>query len=497
MSKSRLERFKDRKQKHEKIYENARYMSISQEIDSSQYLSVPISELIYKPVSYDTTVSDHEVNSLLTSLAQEFNSQQYKSLFDASKDVLIDQLLKPLKLSRNDIQKVDRNFVFNRNDYEKSGKSIGSDNSSFATVRDQQKAKATDSNGEILDAYTGKKHKASEMELDHVVSVKEMHESGGFMLSDAEKRQFGTDERNHEFTHQSNNSSKKARSLEEWADDAKRNGKPVDKRRTNAISQKAESLKNEYVPQNAVEKTIFVATRGAEDGLKTGQQQGLQQAVAALLSEFISAVYAEAKDVFLNGWRSSNEFHNMSWLSVLKVRIENISNILLSKWKNVVEAFAAGAISGFFTAVGTALLNLLVRTGKNAVRIIREGGVSLFKAINTFVNPPESLTTKEAAHEAIKVFASGLVVTGGIMIGETIAPYFDVIPVIGSIIHTVVTGLITGLGALLVAYLLDKLDLFGINEHQRLDFISGKLDKMLEAHVQESEEIIKRLGLQA
>lgn len=496
MSTSRIDRFKKRKQKYPKAYVNARMLSSNHDINDSTYQNTSIVELMYTPVRYDTSVTDQEVNNLLKTISSEFDSQKYISLFDSSREVLIDQLLKPLHLSRQDIQSVDRNFEFNRNDWVKSGREVGGNNEAFGTVRDKHKANVTSEKGEIVDVYTGRSHPANEMDLDHVVSLKEMHDSGGFMLSDREKRQFGTDERNHKFTHQSNNRSKGERELSEWVDEAKVNGKDIDKRRTNPLTKKAELIKNEYVPQSALGKTVFVATRGAQDGLKTGKDQGLQQAVAALISEFITAIYAEAKDVFLNGWRSSTQFHEMSWIGVLKARVDRISSHLLSKWKNVVEAFAAGAISGFFTAIGTALMNLLQGTPQALVRLIREGGVSLFQAIKTFINPPNNLTTKQAAHEAIKILSSGLVVSGGIMLGEIIFKTFDAIPIIGPIVQTVVVGLITGIGALLVAYLLDKLDLFGVQEHEKLDFICGRLNKSIDENLQKSETIIQRLGLQ-
>jgi hypothetical protein len=43
--------------------------------------------------------------------------------------------------------------------------------------------------------------------------------------------------------------------------------------------------------------------------------------------------------------------------------------------------FGTGAISGYISAIITTLINMFIRTGKNIVRLIREGFISLIKAV--------------------------------------------------------------------------------------------------------------------
>ncbi len=491
---SRSERFKKR-QLTRKKYANKSHIKemansglakqlLNQEVD---FRFVDEALQTNRPV-YDLEVSDYEVMESLEIIDKQFSKDKYDTLFESGKEMLIDQLLSPLKLSRSDLSNSDRDFSYNRGNYTKSPKSAGGEGDSFNTQREKLKHESMTKDGKIQDTYTGEFHHASEMDLDHIKSLKDFHDSGGFMLSDAEKRQFAADSDNHEFTHQSINRSKGDKGLKEFSE----TNENVDKRRTNAADARAEKAAEKYVPSGKVEKTIFVTQRAAQDGLKVGVNQGLQQALGNLLAELISATFAEVKDVLANGFKSGK--YNIAWIEALKIRMNNVKKKLLAKWKDVVIAFTSGALSGFISAIITALLNMFIRTGKNVVRLIREGFLSLSNAIKTLIFPPEGLSMKEAAHEAIKVLATGVVVTSGIMVGESIATMLT-----GSIfadtISIVLTGLISVLGSLFVVFILDKLDLFGVNEKERHEFIMGKLEPRITLNIERSEAVIERLGL--
>ena len=120
------------------------------------------------------------------------------------------------------------------------------------------------------------------------------------------------------------------------------------------------------------------------------------------------------------------------------------------------------------------------------VRIIREGFLSIMKAIKVLLFPPEGMSLRQAAHEATKVLATGLVVTGGIVVGEGIAAN---LPILGSILGPVLGGLISGLGSLFVIFMLDKLDLFGVNFDERHAFIMGTLKDRISDATREIEAI--------
>ncbi len=494
---SRSDRFKKRQTLRQDFTKSKHLRDVSSTEHSEKLLTEAVDTTIVEnsflsePPVYDLQVSKEEVEASLSALDKQFDKSKYDVLFESSKEVLIDQLLRPFHLSRAALQDGDRDFTYQRNVYMKSPKSSGTDGVSFNTQRERAKQAATNSDGKIKDSYTGTHHDASEMDLDHIKSTKEFHNDGGFMLSKAEKSQFGSDAANHEFTHSSINRSKGEHDLKEFSD---KNG-AVDKRRTNAAHARAQKAAEKYVPSDSLDKTLFVTKRAAQDGVSVGARQGLQQAIGLLMSEFISAIFAEVKDILNNGFKGSQ--YDITWIEALKVRLNIVKDKLVSKWKDVAAAFAAGSLSGFMSTIITSLLNMFVRTGKNVVRIIREGFMSLTKALKVLMFPPEGMSTKKAAHAAVKVLATGLVVTGGILIGESIAasPVMAAIPFSETIIM-VLTGLMTGLGSLFVVFMLDKLDLFGVNADERHKFIMGELEPRTALNIQKCEEVIQRLGLE-
>jgi len=493
----RTDRFKNRKKKRES-YQKTSHLKIMSNSDSvNKLLSQDVDDSLIEKLAqdnptYSIDVSETEVKKSLELLDKEFTKEKYDVLFESGKEVLIDQLLKPLKLSRADIaNNVDRNFEYNRDDYTKSSKVIGGKSDAFNTVRDQTKANAINENGQIQDANTGLWHDASEMDLDHNKPLENFHSDGGFMLDDVEKREFGADSDNHDFTHSSTNRSKGSQDHKDFSDNEQNKEKhKLDHRRTNAAHKRGEKAANKHVPTGKLEKTAFITKKAAEDGIKTGTAQGLQQALGTLLSEFITAIFAEVKDIFTNGW--SNGQYNNSWIEILKVRIGRVKDKLLGNWKNVAMAFGTGALSGFLSAIITALVNMFVRTGKNIVRLIREGFASFIKAIKTLLFPPEGMSKKQAAHEATKVLATGIVITGGILATESISTMLGGIP-FADTIAVILGGLLTGLGSLFVVFMLDKLDMFGVNEEERHEFIMGTLNNRIALNIDECNASYERI----
>lgn len=440
---------------------------------------------------YDLNVSGTEVRTYLNVLESQFTAQKYDALFDSTKEVLIDQLLRPFHLSRSDIAENDRNFKYDRNDYTRSGLSVGGENKSFETTRDTAKKQAIDNNGQIKDMNTGLQHDSTEMDLDHIKPLKNAHDEGGFMLSDREKSALGTDSDNLMFTHQTINRSKGAKTQKEFVESS--NNPDLDGRRTIAAHKRGEKAVGKYIPQDGVEKVGWVGKRGLEDGVKTGKTQGVQQALGICLSELISALFFEVKDCLSNGF---NPKESDSWLASVKIRLKRVGKKVASKWGAVLEAFGQGFLSGLISGVVTALLNLLVRTSKNIVRLIREGFMSLVKALKTLLFPPEGMTLKQAAHEASKVLATGVVTSGMILGGEVFAaqPFMKVIP-FSDTVSMVLTGMLAGVGSLLVVYMLDKLDVFGVNQEDKAAFIQGQIEQDFDKDYQSAEEVIRRMGI--
>lgn len=445
---------------------------LSQEVDWVQIDSVAV-----EPPMFDYEVTDEEVAQCLSDLDQALTRQKYDVLFDGIKDTLIDQLLQPLHLSRSQLaEDGDRKFEYDDKEYKVSTK----------TRKNQIKEKMT-ADGMVKDEYTGKYIHHEDAELDHTIPRKELHDKGGFMLTTEGKRNVGNDPDNLAFTERSINRIKGARPLKDQ--------KNLDRRRTRHPDERAEISVSRQIP-----KGIEFTKRAASDGIEVGTRQGKQQLLALLISELISAVFFEVKDALVALDRRKNSRRGgFTWseslktlLENLKMRLNRIISRLLGRWRDLAAAFGTGWLSGFLSATMTAVLNMFVRTGRNMVRIIREGFLSIMKAMRVLLDPPEGMSLHEAAHEASKIFTTGLVVTGGILAGEVISKYVA-IP-FGDVFASVLGGLISGLGSLFVVFMLDKLDLFGIMFDERHRFIMGALEDRISESTRNIEDILIQSG---
>ena len=456
---------------------------LSQAIDWAQIDSVSA-----KPPVFDYEVTDEEVAQCLLDLDQALTRQKYDALFDGIKDTLIDQLLGPLHLSRSELGEADRDFRYKGEEYRSS-----------TTRKSQMKKKSTE-DGKVKDEYTGKMLPPERAEVDHITPLKDFHDRGGFMLNAEEKKNAGKDPNNLAITDRSINRSKGAKSLTEIKEQEN-----LDGRRIRHPQERAERSVSANIP-----KGFDFAKRAASDGVKAGTLQAKQQLLALLISELISAVFFEVKDALTTldrGRKSGSDNLTWSdnlntWLMSLTKRLDRVKSRLLSRWRDLAAALGTGWLSGFFsnTIIPVVLYTVkavrdrFVKIGYNLVRIIREGFLSIMKAIAVLINPPEGMSSREAAHEASKVLTTGLVVTGGVLAGEAIANVWSGFP-FGNIFASVLGGLISGLGSLFVVFMLDKLDLFGVVLEERHAFIMGSLEGRISEATIEIENILSKSRL--
>lgn len=214
-------------------------------------------------------------------------------------------------------------------------------------------------------------------------------------------------------------------------------------------------------------------------GAVEGGRMGLQQAVGVLMEEFVRAAFFEVKDAWRNGFKGKVD---SSFLQALRTRLERVALCVADKWKDAAIAFRDGFVSGFLSNIITVVINAFVTTRARLVRIIREGFLSLYKAIRILAFPDDGMSLDEAADAASKLLAAGLVTGGGILIEEAVekiiitsGPLAPVAPYLSSII----VGLVTGLATVFAMYFLDHLDLFGVQAKDRHEHVVTKLNEML------------------
>lgn len=463
------------------------------------------------PVSVDL----EEVTRMLEEIHSRWDQRQVDVLLKSCRDSITSSIVGPFGLGRlvaamdkeggnvttvhnadqgvyaNEADRKRYKVKFDRKDYENGG--LGPKRKTL--FQSQEK---------IYDAYKGTETpKDGRTHLDHVISAKEIHDDKWLRLAtESEQRdKIATRESNLVPTDSALNQSKSDRDLKEWMNTKRKDGTTnaeyfgMDKRRAEAVYNKA---KKDY----RIQKTVAVAQHFGKElgvtGAQEGAKMGLQQSFGLLLTEFFSASFDEISDAYRHGFRDS--LSNQSFFEALKERLSRIVKRVTSRWKDAVAAFKEGAISGFLSNLITMLINTLVTTGKRIVRVIREGLMSIMKALKMALFPPEGMPPAEAADAALKLLATGLTVSLGLLAEETVEKAITVffstnLPILApyaGTVSAVFVGATTGIASALLVYGLDKLDIFGANGAKRhagvlqeLDLLIADSDKRINARYEE------------
>jgi hypothetical protein len=385
--------------------------------------------------------------------------------------------------------------------------------------------------GPVEDAYAGGMI-TGQQNLDHVVSAKEIHEryngDPGRVLAELTGPDLANIEVNLRFTNEHINKSKREKSIEEYIvyrrekvsriqgqiealerkdkigglnENQKRSlegckkakerfdSDGFDEERARAVDKKARPAFERTINKAYYGSAKFakrVAASGATEGLK----MGWMQAFGLALTEFFVGIIDEARDAYKNGFSLEGDGF---WQS-LKKRFMRVVRRVVARWHDALDAFKKGFVSGFLSNLVTVLINCFVRTGKNVVRMIREGFFSLFRAVKILFKRPQGMTMREAAHEATKIIASGLVVVGGVALAEwldkVIAASCPWLEVISDILVAIISGVITGISAALVVYALDKLDIFDVNARKKHASIMARLADMIDGSLAEANAML-------
>ena len=360
--------------------------------------------------------------------------------------------------------------------------------------------------GILTDEYTGQKIGPNgNYDLDHIKAAKTIHDDAGRILAEKDGVVLANQDENFAFTDRSVNRSKKQKSPSEFADelDSKRMER---QERIDELSQKKnlsdreKAELNKYRELNSVdtdelykrgadaekayEKEInkyycspkFISNLGKQS-LIQGAKVGVREIVGCFLAEAISAVFDEIRD-FCQTVKSMTK----KWYEDLKERIQRIATRIVVKWKEALQGGLTSFVSGFISNIVTVIINIFVTTAKNIVRIIREGFLSIIKAVKMLMNPPQDMTTRQLYHEAGKIIITGITVVVGILAEEVIdklPPMVAIraIPVIGELLADIIWGLLVSIATCIALWGWDKLDLFGAKVEAEDKFVLGALER--------------------
>ncbi|BBN60630.1 hypothetical protein [Hydrogenovibrio marinus] len=486
-------------------------------------------------------ISEQEVYGLLDSIKDRFHDERLESMVDQLKSDVMHAIVVPFGLGKvlaaydktggnvTTLHNFEKGVVATTDDqkrYEEWQDSFnnGIDRKGKHKVHDVIKDKwkkeefqSIEKGASVTDGYSGKElgvkdgnnvNKHVRIDGEHVTSVKELEldpknhlyaqgTNGEERLVD--RAQVSGHKDNLTLVEGTMNNSKQDKDLKEWADskitqdNAKKTGDPdmtnaefydLDSKLVEEKYKKSKKhIKNEQIKKQIKKQGQEVLLTSATEAAK----MGWQQAFGMVLVELFSNIIQEIKNLMKEG------IDKNKWLEEISTRFKRIAKNVLSKWKDVLHAFKDGAISGFISNIVTTLINVFATTAKRTVRMIREGVFSLYRALKMLAFPPEGMSFEAVAHETMKLLFAGGIVIGGVLLEEIIEKAILAIPLlvpIAGMLTALVVGSLTAISMSLMAYIWDKLDLFGAIKNQEDDFVLNQLENSIQTNRADIDDML-------
>lgn len=448
------------------------------EVNSDFAPDIDKNESVFKDVweQYENVI----VQSLITSFGLDFIQDQYGGDVDTIHNVR--QIGKDPKMHYKNAQ--------NATDYAKRGaydsRKYHQDPRYIAINRKMSESKK---NGTLTDAYTGKKvARNAKMDLDHVISAKEIHDDPGRILAGTKGTDLANTKDNLKPTDRSINRSMQAKDKEEYLQTWAEKG-PQRQARINELQAKSSLSDKERKELNKLEKQEEInpakvraeeqharkaydrqvafdyytsskfLTATVKGAGSLGAKMGLRQAAGLVLYE----VWATAKA----------ELQSLAPGKSLKDMLEAVANGIKKgfanakeKYREILAKFGEGFLAGALSSLTTTICNIFFTTAKNVVKSIRQIYASVVQAGKVLLFNPDNLELGERIKTTTVILATGASVLVGSAVGELIATTPIAATPIGLTVITFCSSLVSGLLSCTLLIFLD-----------RSDFINKLIDK--------------------
>jgi len=380
--------------------------------------------------------------------------------------------------------------------------------------------------GTLVDAYTGKTvARNADIDLDHVISAKEIQNDPGRVLAGLDGVTLANQSTNLKHTNRSINRSKGAKTTQEFTSllnekRAERQGRIIelksqsqlndrDRKELNKLTQlesvdakkmeNAEKIAREHYDQQ-ISKEYYSSSKFLNDTIqasyKLGFNMGLKQALGIILAEVIILIKKEIPQLVKT---MKNEFKLGLFFQKISEIIKQAFINVQAKYKEIIQGFANGVLSGILASLVTTLINIFVTSAKHVVKIIRESLSTIVEALNILIINPDNLPYGEVLKAVAILLSTGMSVILGTIVTEAMSkiPALN-IPIIGEVLTTFIGASVTGLMSVSLLYyienskqikkIVDWLNQFKSSFDHKLDYFK-KVHASLIAYVAELENI--------
>lgn len=342
--------------------------------------------------------------------------------------------------------------------------------------------------GKLIDAYTGEKvPRNDKIDLDHVVSAKEIHDDPGRVLAGLRGEDLANSPENLQPTNRHTNRSKKAESMDDFL--ARRGDEYTDKqkalmRNRDVTARKCYESRLAYTYYRSPDFwTHTVAAAGS-----VGIQMGLRQATGLVLTEIWFAV---REKLSVTGRSLKTMLHDIAdgvSLGICRAK---------EKYAQILSRFGEGVVSGVLSSLTTTLCNIFTTTAKNMVRVLRQSFASVVQAGKVLLFNPDNLLFGDRLLTALKILVAGASVVVGILLSEAVAASgLAAVPGVGELLVTFTGVFASGVLSCTLLYALDSCDkvkkaVASLNKFHTIEtdiaFYRGQAEKF-------EEQVAKQLG---
>jgi len=342
------------------------------------------------------------------------------------------------------------------------------------------KASEQKTNGELIDSYTGKKvARNANIDLDHVISAKEIHDDPGRILAGLDGKDLANCEENLCPTDRSINRSMRQTDMDDylgkWKDsqavrqarinELKAKNTLTDKERNeldklNKLEEidpelmKKENEKARKAYEAKVNKAYYTSGKFVKDTAIAAGKRGVEMGVRQALGFIFMEIWFCTKEE-LQTMPAGSELGEM--IEAVGRGIKKGLERAKTKYKELLAKIAEGFGAGALSSLTTTICNIFFTTAKNLVKCIRQVYASVIQAGKVLLFNPDNLMFGDRIKAATVILATGASVLLGTAVGEVIENTpIGKAPVVGEIVKVFCSSMVSGLLSCTLLIFLDR-----------------------------------------
>ena len=326
------------------------------------------------------------------------------------------------------------------------GTEVRNDKAFITTRNNYKKEKELDNS---YDEYTGKKFETnSKADLDH--------SERGRILAGVETKDLANSKENLKVTNSSLNRSKSNLTNEEFIE-KRRKSNNLDKETENRM-RKLDKIAKKNIDAKLYKEyyKLNFSSPFMRDTFKTSSSLSIKMGMKQVIGLVITEIWFAVKEDFENFSTSNSLKENFFQL---KDTIEKAFNRAKEKYKDFIDKFKEGAISGLLSSLTTTICNIFFTTAKNIIKIIRYAYVSIIQALKILFFNPDNLLLGDRIRETLKIISTGASIVVGIISSEAISKIlnnFGIIGLTNDILQTFITTFVSSISTCTLLYFIDK-----------------------------------------